>query len=311
MNVISRRWSTISPTVLLLVLSSLVFAQNENDDTSRNWHRVLSEDAEFSFDFPTSGKMIFDPKGFTTSLAQRDVQLEQMRIVNAYSADTFLSVETYKAQRAVLDSLREIDAGSKKARKLPDIRIDGKKIKQIVFKTGAAELIRTYVSTRSFIFIVDVGTRNGETPTSRKFLNSFKFHDAPDTIEPGVTKISKIPISKVTVEQIDAPDPKSTSSPVPKPNPVDPSSSLILLYSPRASYTEAARGTGVSGDIRLKVTLTPEGFIPKIVVVGKGLSGGISRQAIYNALRIKYLPKLVDGKPTGSVITLEYGFNIF
>lgn len=83
-----------------------------------------------------------------------------------------------------------------------------------------------------------------------------------------------------------------------------------ILEKPRASYTDSARQAGVRGTVRLLVAFSAEGKIAHILVI-KPLSHGLSEQATRAARSIKFQPATRNGKPISTVLTLEYGFQIY
>ena len=75
-------------------------------------------------------------------------------------------------------------------------------------------------------------------------------------------------------------------------------------------YTEEERASRTSRTIVMRLELDESGFIPKITFL-KTLSNGLSRQAVFAALRIKFLPAEKDGQPVSSTRSLEHTFSIY
>ncbi len=97
------------------------------------------------------------------------------------------------------------------------------------------------------------------------------------------------------------------------PPPVNPprvTTAFRIISKPRASYTDAARTNAVTGNVLLKVTLLASGQVGTIVPV-KRLPHGLTEQAIAAARLIKFEPKKVNGIPTSTIVTLDYGFTIY
>ena len=83
-----------------------------------------------------------------------------------------------------------------------------------------------------------------------------------------------------------------------------------ILSKPRANYTDAARLNVVQGTVVLKVTFLASGAIGQITVV-KGLSNGLTEQAVAAARAIRFEPAKVNGKAVSVTKTIEYNFAIF
>src|SRR5262249_50045715 len=91
---------------------------------------------------------------------------------------------------------------------------------------------------------------------------------------------------------------------------VDPTKPLVVVRKSIASYDPLARSQNVSGVVRLRLKLSENGSISEIVVL-QSLPGGLLRQAVYAAVRTKFLPREKDGKPVASVVTFEWEFKIY
>jgi TonB family protein len=84
---------------------------------------------------------------------------------------------------------------------------------------------------------------------------------------------------------------------------------LRIISRSKAAYTEAARENKVEGAVMLRVTFRNNGEIGNIGVL-RGLPYGLTENAVKAAKKIKFRPKMVDGKPVDTVMTVQYGFNI-
>ena len=84
---------------------------------------------------------------------------------------------------------------------------------------------------------------------------------------------------------------------------------LTILSKPRANYTEEARRNGVSGTIRILVLFSKTGKITAIPI--KGLSYGLTEQALQAARQITFSPMQKDGQPVSIVRVVEYNFNLY
>ena len=85
---------------------------------------------------------------------------------------------------------------------------------------------------------------------------------------------------------------------------------LKIISKPRASYTDQARQNNISGTIKLKILFSADGTIPYIAVLN-GLGGGLNEQAIRAARQVTFTPRMRDGKPVDTVLTIMYSFTIY
>lgn len=86
--------------------------------------------------------------------------------------------------------------------------------------------------------------------------------------------------------------------------------SLKILKKVPARYTDNARSSNISGDVRLYVLFAASGRISHIIVL-KGLGYGLDEQAINAAREIKFEPATADGKPVSVVKQVSYTFTIY
>ena len=94
--------------------------------------------------------------------------------------------------------------------------------------------------------------------------------------------------------------------PVPEPG-VTP---VKILSKRPARYTDSARAAGVQGSIRLAVILGANGQVQHILTL-RGLGYGLDEQAHQAAAEIRFIPKMKNGVPVTTVVTLEYSFSIY
>ena len=84
----------------------------------------------------------------------------------------------------------------------------------------------------------------------------------------------------------------------------------MIVSKPFASYTDAARSNGEQGIIRMRITFSKEGRISKLALV-QTLKEGLQRQAVFAAIRIKFIPQEKNNEPLTVTKLIEYSFNIY
>jgi TonB family protein len=82
-----------------------------------------------------------------------------------------------------------------------------------------------------------------------------------------------------------------------------------ILYRERARYPEEARAAGVQGTVVLKVVFDVDGTVKHILVV-KGLSHGLTEEAIVAARKIRFTPAMGVGEPISVIGNLEFTFSM-
>jgi TonB family protein len=82
-----------------------------------------------------------------------------------------------------------------------------------------------------------------------------------------------------------------------------------ILYRERARYPEEARAAGVHGTVVFTVVFAVDGTIKHIIVV-KGLSHGLTEEAIAAARKIRFTPAMGNGEPISVIGNLEFTFSM-
>lgn len=96
----------------------------------------------------------------------------------------------------------------------------------------------------------------------------------------------------------------------PPPRSVGVTQGIKILSKPRPGYTDTARQKNIQGTVILRVTFLGSGAIGSISAV-KGLSDGLTEQAIAAARRISFEPAKVNGVPQSVTKQIEYTFSIY
>ena len=85
---------------------------------------------------------------------------------------------------------------------------------------------------------------------------------------------------------------------------------VCIISKPKAAYTDGARTNNIEGHVTLRVTFLANGTVGNVQVMDS-LPYGLTENAIQAAKSIKFRPKMVDGQPVNTVMTFQYGFNIY
>jgi hypothetical protein len=101
-----------------------------------------------------------------------------------------------------------------------------------------------------------------------------------------------------------------TSQSTPQPTRPVPSTSLVILSKPRASYTDLAGFYGITGAIRVRVTFAADGTIGPVEAMTK-LPFGLTNAAVDAAKLLRFQPAIREGQPVSVTRLVEYVFNIY
>jgi hypothetical protein len=286
---------------LLGFCSMIANAQGVGD----GWMRVQTDNGEVSFDMPSEHSYFIDRDGFTVSKGDEDFKVSQMQLLNAYRDSTLISFEAYRVNPSALDAL--VNVSITRGTTSKSTHYKGTKVRE-VRKTGKSlYFISYYFKSGEHVYVVSAASRTGETPVMQRFLDSLSFLPRARNPSPNVASLSSLQVSPITVRQ-SLPTTPTYSPRVAEPS--DPDGELVIASLVRATYLDKARNNSVTGAVRLRMEMAPNGYIPSIEVLN-ALSHGLTSQAIKAALRIKFLPELRDGKPVSRKKTLEYTFAIY
>jgi len=258
--------------VICFLEQSFTYSQQPVDqaDQKDKWIRVQSNNGEFSIEIPAKYKFYYNKDGFYITENSNDYRLANMRMLNTFNAGTLLSFEVYEAKKDALDKIYSDDIYKKKDIDKSKLKRSDHTIQQIVQKTDKSYLVRQYFSSKTHIYILTAASRVNETTDMRRFLNSLVF--SPNTKDGPNSKdglLSALPTTEVGIESKpdDEPFPAQAKTKPPDKPKDENLKSFVIISKPQASYVEQARQKRVTGTVRVKATLSSEGFVPNIVVL--------------------------------------------
>jgi hypothetical protein len=291
---------------MLLLLVCSVGAQADPE-----WVRLQTDDGAFSIEMPAGHKYFYSKDGFSISRMSSNFQVSEMSMLTAYHEGTMLAVEVYDGGKGALGAMYDRDKQRLWAED-STVQIEGVETKRLKFDGGDAMGEMRYLRHGKWILVILAASREGRTPTFERFLSSIKLRPKGAGPLPDAKAFSDLKSEDVLI-QTDDNGTKSTTPPPPLAagQAADPTvKKFKLLRAPNPSYVDSARQSGTSGNIRIKVHFKADGFVPKIEVL-KTLPQGLLRQALYAAIRIRYLPQEKDGKPVDTSRTVDFRFGIY
>ncbi|HJQ34780.1 MAG TPA: energy transducer TonB [Pyrinomonadaceae bacterium] len=84
----------------------------------------------------------------------------------------------------------------------------------------------------------------------------------------------------------------------------------LIVYKPEPPYTEEARQNRVSGALRLRAVLSPDGRVTDVSAVS-WLPHGLTDSAMRVARHMLFFPAEKGGRPVPQYVLLEYNFSIY
>ncbi|HEX9928709.1 MAG TPA: energy transducer TonB [Pyrinomonadaceae bacterium] len=295
-----------------VVLNSVAFAQDANANSSeiQVWHRIKSNNGEFSIEMPADYSYFYDKDGFIAGKNSSSYEMREMQIVNSYENRTLMSVEVYRTSNPKNALEATIDYQNREA--------DGKKLNSAGFvgreyniKNNDWTRTTKYLASKTHLYIVTAATRNNDNLTFQRFLSSLKIGEnaaGEDNATPlGSLKIS---LPEISFEKPDAKKPADTKTPKDSSAQPEETVKLAIVGSVLPSYVDEARRANIRGTINLRLTFSPRGNISRVVIL-RELPNGLLRQAAFAALRFKFLPQEKNGKPVATIKVVEFRFSIF
>lgn len=283
---------------------------------SNEWLPIGIESVGFSVEVPVRHRIMFSKEGFNYSSKGEQFRLKNIYFLRSYENDTLLALDVYEGKsRAVQMMYNHIVNGNFK--RGPQIKGKKYSVRQAVLDSPRVTVRQQYISLGKYNLILTAASRKGETEEMKRFLQSATFNsDEYKQRELKATELAALKLTELLISMhqegavtnngsIDGNDNKDVTLPT-----IADDKKLHVISKPIPGYTDAARTAGVSGKILLKVKFGNDGFIPEIVVLN-GLPHGLLRQAIFAALRIRFLPMLEGESPIEIVRNIEYSFSIY
>ena len=290
----------IGALLLAFAISAGVYLQ---EAVRPGWTRVQTDNGEFSIELPEGFAYLFDKDGFYVSFNSEEFILSDVNIVKAYVDHTLICLEVY---RAYPDALKPLIDSSGAAKSITKGVLNGVPTKTMVGSGGGVYQTTHYFKSDEHIYVLTAASRTKDSPVAKRFLESMKYTPGSKTPSPDVHRLSTLPRSPVNIKTKDF-EPASVSKP---PVTADPDSKpLVIISKPIASFTNSALTKNVGGTVRFRIDFGANGFTP-LIEVHETLSAGLSRQALFAALRLKFLPAEKAGIPITKKSFIEYQFEI-
>ena len=299
-------------------------ASNQTDE----WIRLSFDNGEFSIEMPSNFVYFYDKNGFRLThrvgFSSQTYQYEQMRMFNASADKTVMRVEIYEVDspKKYLEELVEDQKPRNSETSETSESMAGFKVKQLEQQTVEdfrnkkdvkISHITKFIASKNYIYVLTAANRGAKTEAFNRFFSSLSLNSAQTNSADAAKIVDISSLIPVTIEQMgEVIEPDKDRKPSAVPNqPIEKIEKPILfLLKPKVSYTETARRAGDKGIIRLRLKFSENGGISKIGVLSN-LPNGLLRNAVFSALRIKFIPQEKDNELVGNTNVVEYSFDIY
>lgn len=273
------------------------------------WQRVQSDNGEFSIELPKNCSYFYEKDGFSAASMNSTVehQLTNVQMLNCYQDQTLTSVEVYntKNPKAIVERLYR-GVSDKAQPRVKKTRQGKFEIRDSTKQTQQSLYNAKYIISKTHIYVLTTATRNQSSATGQRFFASLRLSDDGSTAKDTLISSLKNAATEFVIERPENSPAKDETT-----NAEDKSvKPFVILNKIIPNYTESARNKGVRGTVRFRVTFSENGNISKLVILNS-LPGNLTREAIFTALRTRFLPSEKDDKPISVTKVVEYGFNMY
>lgn len=270
------------------------FSHAKNHQARSTWQEVAPNNEEFSILVPQMPNVSSGSKLF--SFGSGKEVTANFRVYSLFSGNTLFVIQSYEVSKPS-DLVKDVFWSRRKSLSFErTIELNGYKGKLFTQRVDGIFHRGKYFLTRSHLYIVEAARRGNYDPSVDEYLNSFKLQN----------------LNQVPLRQPSATDNKAEPTPLQSNvfSTQEVTQKAVILSKQFPSFTQEARGGGITGNVKLQATLLSSGKVGDIEVLS-GLPYGITEQAIENTKLLIFIPAEKDGKLVSQRITVEYSFSIY
>ncbi|MEO6590436.1 MAG: energy transducer TonB [Pyrinomonadaceae bacterium] len=293
--------------LLIFTLSISGSSQTEKYSVSEKWEKFQISDKKVQITFPKLPvKLTYTNECIqtetTTFYANADGVVYELKIVDKIKKN----IPTYcTQQKEKFDESRfsKILAGYQTNSNFGNLtRIERDTFEFNRFENNSEDfkqikwLVNDYKNYR--YFELTISTYKEKIPDEKRFVESLSFQSDLDGIEIKDGAERFLGDEDLSQEK-SATESKEESK-----------TNLLILTKPKPSYTDKARKSNTTGEVRLRVTFLANGGIGEVTPV-TGLKNGLTEQAIKAAQKIAFLPQKYGDKKVSITKVVVYTFTIY
>lgn len=275
---------------LVAIFLLAFFAQtNTQSTTSKPWGKYTGKDEEFSVQMPHKPSLYFD------LITDRSGSKTPGRIYSAYSNGAVYLVVSYD-RSSLKDTFENFKLHNCREAKITSIKekmLTGFAGKEYSLKFGDVVGVLDIYATKKHGYAVATVQAVDNAPLRDYFMSTFSLSGTTDsTASPPEVKnlvLSEWPHIATNEKEVTKP---------------------VVVSKPAPSYSDEARKAGITGTVVLRVIFWSSGEVGNIVVV-RGLSNGLTEQAVEAARHLTFIPATRDGAFVSHWMELQYNFGLY
>jgi TonB family protein len=273
-----------------VAVSFLGFDSRSATNATDAWGKYTGKDEEFSVRMPRKPWLYFN------LITNRSGKIPE-RVYSTYSNGAVYLVVSYdrSSLKDTFDNFRLHHCAQAKITPLKDKTLAGFVGKQYSLKFGDVVGVLEVYATKKHGYAVATVQAIDNAQLRDYFITTLSLSDTDGSAGTPQPDISIPPQSDLTEIAIGG-----------KPVTRKP----VVVSKPEPLYTDAARRAGVTGTVVLRVVFASSGEVTDIRVV-RGLSMGLTEQAINAARHLTFIPGTVAGHLNSYAMELQYNFNFY
>ncbi len=269
-----------------------------------NWKSLNGKNDEFYFQIPEGFQAFADGNYYKITKDGKKATVDSHRTLARYINGVILMVEFYEGDAKDIEAtLTERQKGEL----IKTENIYNFQLKSYVEKTPEFVWETQYYSLKNRLYVLQGVSRAENNPLVRDFFDSVRLVYQKQFAAPNSSADVK-PDSIKVLPEITENKPEIVDDSQPFQD--TPDRKVIYLYKPRARFSDAARQSRLSGDVKLKVLFSSSGKVTKVETVSSP-GRELSEIATEAAEQIQFLPAENDGKLVSTFQIVEYNFSIY
>jgi hypothetical protein len=311
-----------------------VFCVKAQTCADGEWARLENDSGDFSIAIPSNYRVLADAKGYKINklvsrfpLKTRTIKIDDVKRITAYCDGATFLIESYRTDNPS-DAMEILGASGVAPQNASDLAVNGFQGRESTNSGVGLYTHDVILGSKDHIYRVFGGARDERSEILKYVFSSIRLN-GQTTFIPGSsleTKIKENPVkisglreSPILLEKAEKGEEKTLpAGPVgPRTRGISPRGTgtgtgqgMVIVYKPRAEYTDAARKNAVKGTVSLRIAFGADGQVDKITEI-EGLPHGLTEAAVRAARLVRFLPLETDGKPVMSEKVIQYSFSIY
>ncbi|MFN2577640.1 MAG: energy transducer TonB [Pyrinomonadaceae bacterium] len=289
----AKRADAVRAVVICLAVATAFLGIDSRFATAATeaWSKYTGKDEQFSVRMPREPWLYFNL--ITSESGKRIPE----RIYSTYSNGSVYLVVSYdrNSLKDTFENFKLHHCTQAEITPIKDKTLSGFAGKEYSLKFGDVVGIVDVYATKKRGYAVATVQAIDNGPLRDYFLSTFSLSGADESMSNSPPQITTLPQSDST--EIATGGKQVTRKP-------------IVVSKPEPWYTDDARNAGITGTVVLRVVFASSGEITNMHVV-RGLSKGLTEQAIEAARHLTFIPATKDGRFVSYWMELQYNFGLY